>query len=114
MCFAAAELGGEVENGARLRALAGETPDDLARQRGQVLREVGPREEPVRLLVIRRGAVVAYVVQVDGKLGGVEGLAFAEVFPGRYDFLPGFEGHKAKFLRIKADLKQCLPHITIT
>ena len=91
--FAAAELGGQVEHRAGLGAVPGEAPDDFGGQGGQVLREVGPREEAVGLLVIRRGAPVTDVVQVNSKFGGVERFAFAEILAGRDDFVPGFEGH---------------------
>ena len=46
-----------------------------------------------RLLVIWRGAVVAYVIQVDGEFGGVEGFALPQILARRDDFVPGFEGH---------------------
>ena len=91
--LAAAELGGQVEDRAGLGPLAGEAADDFGGQGGEVLGEVGAGEEAVGLLVVGRGAVVADVVQVDGEFGGVERFAFAEVFAGRDDFVPGFEGH---------------------
>jgi hypothetical protein len=90
--FAAAELCGQVEDRAGLRPLAGKTPHDFAGQGGEVPGEVGAGEEAVGLLVVGRGRAVTHVVQVDGKLGGVERFAFAEVFAGCDDFIPGFHG----------------------
>ena len=84
------ELGGQVEDRAGLGAVAGKAADDLGGQRGEVLGEIGAGEEAVRLLVVRRGAVVADVVEVDGKFGGVERFALAEVLARRDDFVPGF------------------------
>ena len=91
--LAAAELGGQVENRVGLGALAGETADDFGGQGGEVLGEIGAREEAVGLLVVRRGAAVADVVQVDGELGGVERFALAQVLARRDDFVPGLEAH---------------------
>ena len=91
--FAAAELGGQVEDRAGLRPLAGEAPHDFAGQGGEVFGDVGARKEAVGLLVVRRGAVIANVVQVDCELGGVEGFAFAQVLARGDDFIPGLEAH---------------------
>src|SRR6266567_2760610 len=55
------------------------------RLRGEVEQagcEVGALEEALRVLVVLGGSPLADVVQVDGELGGVERLAFAEVFAG--------------------------------
>ena len=96
MGFAAAELGGQVENRAGLGALSGEAPHDFGGQGGEILREVRTSEEAVGLLVIRRGAIIADIVQVNGELGGVKRFALAEILAGRDDFVPGFKGHRAE------------------
>jgi hypothetical protein len=41
-------------------------------------------------LVIGRGAVIANIVQVDGKFGGVERFALAQILAGSHNFVPGF------------------------
>jgi len=33
---------------------------------------------------------------MDGKFGGVERFALAEIFAGRDNFVPGFKGHRAE------------------
>lgn len=94
--LAAAELGSQIEYGAGFSAFAGEAADDLAGKGGHVLGQVGTGEEAVGLLIIRRGLVVADVVQVDSELGGVEGFAFAKVFAGGDNFVPGFQTRRAR------------------
>ena len=74
VCLAAAKLGGEIEDGAGFGTFAREAANDLAGESGQILSEIGAREEPVRFLVIKRSLVVADIVQMDGEFGGIGGL----------------------------------------
>jgi len=97
--FAAAELGGQVEDRAGFGPLAGETPHDFDGQGGEVPGEIGAGKEAVGLLVVGRSTVIADVIQVDSKFGGVEGLPFTKVFAGRDDFVPGFEWHNSFVLK---------------
>jgi len=94
MGLAAAELGGHVEDGRRFGLLARQPTDHLRGQSAEVLGEVRPLEEALWLLIIRRGAAVADLVEVNGELRSVERLALAQVLAGSDDFVPGFKvGH---------------------
>lgn len=45
------------------------------------------------VLVVRVGTTVAYLIQVNGKLGSVERLPFPQVFSRIDDFVPGMQCH---------------------
>jgi hypothetical protein len=63
----------------------------------------GPTEESVGLNVILVCPLFADMVEMDSEFGGVERVAFAEVFAGRDDLVPGFElGHVV--VALEADL----------
>ena len=82
---------GHVEDGGGLDLDAGQAANDLGCQVGQVPGQVGPVEEPARILVILWRSPRAHVVQVHRELGGVEGLAFPQVFPRGHDMEPGLQ-----------------------
>jgi hypothetical protein len=94
--LAATELGGHVEDG---RGLDGDAREPAHGLGGEVLEapgQVRTLEEASRVLVIPGDAlfVQADVVEVDGELGGVQGLALAEVLAGGHDVEPGLQlGH---------------------
>src|SRR5437879_439919 len=51
-------------------------------------------EETLGLTVVFRRAAVADVIQVDGKLGGIQGPVLAQILAGADDAVPGFQlGH---------------------
>ena len=85
------------------------TPDsrrtDLGGQVRQVLRQVRPLEEPLGLLVVRRGAAVADLVEVDGELGGVQRPALAQVFAGRHDRYQGFRDDMMRFQQVNVQTR---------
>ena len=82
MGLAAAELRGHIEDGRGFGLLARQPADHLRSQAAQVLRQVGPLEELLRVLVDARRPAVAHLVQVDGELRSVQRLALAQVLAG--------------------------------
>ena len=99
--LAAAELGGHVEHGRGARGLARQPTHDLGGRATQGTRQEGPLEEPVRLLVVRVCPAVAHLVQVHGKLRGVQRPALAQVLARGHDLVPGleFHGFTSSFIR---------------
>ena len=91
--LAAAKLRGKVENGVRLRALAGQATDDFGSEDSEVVGEVSSLEEPLRLLVIGGRTAFAHLVEMDGELRCVERFAFAQILARGDNFIPGFERH---------------------
>lgn len=108
--FAAAELGGEIEDGTGLGPLAGEAADDLAGEGGEIPGQVRAREEPVRFLVVWRSASVADVVEVDGEFGGIKGFALTQVLARSNDFIPRFQRH----INTSCGPKGSIVHISCT
>ena len=97
--LAAAELGRQVEHRRGLDLHAVQAAHHLHREVAEVLGEVRALEELGGVLVDRRGAAVADVVEVDGELGGVERAPFAEILAGGDDLVPGLHGGVRFLLR---------------
>lgn len=91
--LASTELRGEIENGIRLSALAGQAADDFGGERSEVFRQIRPLQKPFRFLVIGGRAAFADLVEVDGEFGCVERFAFTQVLARGDDFVPGSEWH---------------------
>src|SRR5215217_3171614 len=88
MGLAATKLGRQVEDGRGLDGDPRKPSHGLSCEVNQVMRQVGPLKESLRLLVVLRSTPCPDVVEVNGELGGVEQFALAQVLARRDDLEP--------------------------
>src|SRR5207245_1617812 len=88
--LAAAELRDQGHHRGGVLRLAGQPPQDHAQVLPQGPGEAGAGEELGRVAVVLRGGPGHHLLKVDGELVRVEGPAFANLFAGGDDLVPGF------------------------
>jgi hypothetical protein len=76
MCFSAAELRGHVEHGGRFSPFPGKAADNLSRQTLKVLGQERAIKETLRPLVVLMRPAIPDLIEVNGKLGSIQWLAF--------------------------------------